>query len=121
MLRPSLTRMSFIKMIKKAVNSASERSYKELTQEQVKVISSLVYANVKEGRRYLEGRECICKEYMQHPLLMDVLVRISVKKMKKEEFNRKFFYNGKVDIGDERSEEEMEEGKDVSVLKVDII
>lgn len=114
---------SFLQMIKTALRNSAKQSSK-LTNEQVTLISSLVYGSVKEGTRFIDDYNRPLSEYIKHPSLNNVLVKMSIKKVTKEIFKSENCFKSKhinnEDIKREFNVEDSEDRK-LKVLSIEII
>ena len=90
-----------------------------LSKQQIKVISSLVYESIKEGKRDRNGNRYISREHITHPLLSKVYVKMTAKELSQENSpgnDRKREWFGK-----DTKEHEVRKEKKLKILKIQIV
>ena len=103
-------------VITKAMSYANDNLNKSLTEQQIKVISSLVYNSVKEGKRNQNGNNYICREHIEHPLLNDNYVKMTAKELSKEQLFRNYEC-----VNKDFREQEVNREKKLKILKIQIL
>ena len=103
-------------IITKAMSYANDYSNKDLTEQQISVISSLVYNSVKEGKRNKSGNCYICREHIEHPLLNEIYV-----KMTAQELSPEILFGNYECANKDSKEQEAKKEKKLKILKIQIL
>lgn len=103
-------------VITKAMSYANNSLNKSLTEQQIKVISSLVYNSIKEGKRNQNENTYICREHIEHPLLNDNYIKMTAKELSQEQLFKDYEC-----VNKDFKEQEVNREKKLKILKIQIL
>jgi hypothetical protein len=103
-------------VITKAMSCANESLNKSLTEQQIKVISSLVYNSIKEGKRNQNENTYICRKHIEHPLLNDNYVKMTAKELSQEQLFKDYEC-----VNKDFKEQEVNREKKLKILEIQIL